>query len=171
MYIKFIGAVVAVIASLMGGYSFYLSGKQEYSDLISCRLMLQLIRSELHSCPSELSIILSNVQGRLQSAAAGFVRALSDSLSELGESTFFELWERCVNEHLTMLKEEELNTVRDLGAVIGRYDAVQQVISIDAAIEKLMYFENERALQLESGKKLSIGLPGALGLMLVIVLF
>jgi len=61
--------------------------------------------------------------------------------------------------------------MRDLGAVIGRYDAVQQVISIDAAIDKLMYFENERALQLESGKKLSIGLPGALGLMLVIVLF
>ncbi len=170
MYIKVLGAAAAIGACLMGGHSFYMSKKQEYLDLVSFRLMLQLIRSELHSCPAELSTILDNIQGRLQWAASNFVHSLANSMDRLGETTFCQLWEECIAAHLSELHEEEQKLLLDMGGVIGRYDAAQQIISLDAAIEKFLFWENERAKGLESDKKLSVGLPGALGLMLVIVL-
>jgi len=170
MYIKLLGALAAIGACLMAGFSFYSGKKQEYSALVSCRLMLQFIRSELHSCPAELNSVLENIQDRLDSAARDFVLALSKSMDRLGEASFSALWDECIDSQLTALSHEEKKPLRDLGGVIGRYDTAQQISSIDSTIARMMQMEADRSKRLEADRKLSLGLPGALGLMLVIVL-
>ena len=127
MYLKLIGALVSIGACLMAGYSFYSNKKQEYTALVSCRLMLQFIRSELHSCPAELSTVLENIQDRLNSAAYNFAYALYTSMDRLGECSFSYLWDECVNNKLSTLNNEEKILLHDLGGVIGRYDTIQQI--------------------------------------------
>ena len=90
--------------------------------------------------------------------------------SGLGEASFSALWDECIDSQLTALSKEEKKPLHDLGGVIGRYDTAQQISSIDSTIARMMQMEADRSKRLEADRKLSLGLPGALGLMLVIVL-
>ena len=170
MYIKLFGAVFAIAACLMAGNSYYISKRVHCRSLDAMCLMLRLMRSELSTLGADLRCVLESIAPRLETPASDFALLLSQSMDMLGQQSFEKLWTDCAATCLTALEGEELWALGELGAVLGRYELSQQLCALDACAERLCSMQEKAQSQLTAQRKLSLGLPAAFGIMLVIVL-
>lgn len=96
---------------------------------------------------------------------------LSRELETLGERSFSEIWEYAVeNAAPSHLKREERETLTALGLALGRFDASEQELAINRAIERLEHSLSKAKAEAESGGRLYSGLGLAFGLMLSVIL-
>lgn len=170
MYIKLFGAAAALAACLMAGNQYYMCEKNRYNAIKSCRIMLSLIRSELSTSSADISIILKNICGRLSTPAHGFALLLTKEMDMLGQIPFQDIWDKALVQCFAILGQYEKNIIKELGGIIGKYELEQQLEALDCAVSRLSDEEKCCYEQLKPRQKLSFGLSGAMGLMLIIVL-
>ena len=101
----------------------------------------------------------------LSCTAAGIMKARS--LSEL-DKTYGTLIAM-----LTLIKNEIITLsapLEELGASLGRYDSTMQCTAIDRCINEISLEQQTLRLSLSSNKRMYIGIGGATGLIIAIVL-
>jgi len=132
--------------------------------------MLVLMRAELDTSASSMEEILAAVKDILVPPAAAFVHMMAESMGRLGEDSFESLWRQALDYCFPQLDAAVAKSVRQLGNVLGRYELSQQLRELDNAIIITAKRAEELSARLPSEKRLALGLSGALGLMLVIIL-
>lgn len=99
-----------------------------------------------------------------------FFQAVLRELETAGTSSFQQCWEKAVREELPWLKEEERQTLEELGEVLGRYDAQTQAKALELAGRRLADAYLEAQAQRQRLGKVYLALGAAGGLVTVLVL-
>ena len=131
-----------------------------YGTLIA---VLTLIKSEIATLSAPLDVTL----GRAAGSANGDVRR---SFEKLGEDSFCGIWCSAARDNLQGLSERALSAVEELGASLGRYDGAMQCAAIDRCINEMSLEQQNLRLLLGANKRMYIGVGGAMGLIIAIVL-
>ena len=112
---------------------------------------------------------------RLLSERAGgqagtFFTLLSASLEQLGQESFSRLWSRAAEAALGCLNLEEIEEISGLGLILGRCELGRQLAALDSCTAVLRTNLREAEGAYPGQRRLSLGLGGAAGALLIIVL-
>lgn len=112
---------------------------------------LELMENELAFRLPAMPELMERLSHSARPPAREVFTALQTGLTRLGESSFEELWRGALDAHPGGLAGEELDTLKALGAVLGRYSWADQCRGLESARRVLA----ERAAQTreELGRK------------------
>lgn len=130
---------------------------------------LLLLEGELSFALPAIPQLLERLAQRLPSPVGTTFAAAEAGLTELGEYSFGQIWEKALREH-SGLREEELAPLRPLGEVLSRYERAERDRAIERAREQLLRQETlDRETVRQKGR--SYGVLGVtLGAFAVILL-
>lgn len=131
---------------------------------------LGFIKSEISSRKAPLDDILLRLKTNCPRQISLFVSRLSDGLLKLDEQTFCTVWTSSTEECLQSLSHQSVAAVAALGSSLGRYDADMQCAALERCMAELLTERDEMRTRLSANKRMYIGLGGAGGLILAIVL-
>ncbi len=138
-----------------------------YSAMIH---VLGFIKSEISSRKAPLDDILLRLKTNCPRQISLFVSRLSDGLLKLDEQTFCTVWTSSAEDCLQSLSPQSVAAVAALGSSLGRYDADMQCAALERCMAELLSARDEMRTRLSANKRMYIGLGGAGGLILAIVL-
>ena len=167
---RLIGAVLIVLAGLAAGIMKARSLNEldrTYTALISA---LGLIKSEISSRSAPLDEVMRTTSGASSGAAGSFIKKVSADFSRLGEETFRDIWSGAAALCLRELPPRAMASVKALGGSLGRYDSVMQCAALDCCMTDIAAEREALRAALCEDKRMYVGLGGAVGLILAIVL-
>ncbi len=138
-----------------------------YTALISA---LGLMKSEISSRSAPLDEVMHAASGPLSGAAGSFMKKVSADFSRLGEETFRSIWSNAAELCLRELPPRAMAGIKALGGSLGRYDSAQQCAALDRCMAELSAERSALRETLCENKRMYVGLGGAVGLILAIVL-
>lgn len=138
-----------------------------YGTLIA---VLTLIKSEIATLSAPLDVTLGRAAGLANGDTERFLSRVGRSFEKLGESSFCSIWCSAARDNLQSLSKRALSAVEELGASLGRYDGAMQCTAIDRCINEISLEQQTLRLSLSSNKRMYIGIGGATGLIIAIVL-
>lgn len=105
--------------------------------------------------------LFKQLSGR-QGAAGGFFRGVLRELEREDTATLRSSWMKVVGEELPLLKEEERQTLEELGEVLGQYDAQTQAQALRLTGERLAtaYLDAKEERQRLGKVYLALGIAG-----------
>lgn len=168
---KILGAVMALAASGMIGFMRIAAGRSRKDTLEAFTGALVLMKGELSARLTPLPELTEYLAMNSCAGAGRFFRVLSERIVQLGRRELAELWTETARDTLTMLSADELDEIMRLGRVLGRCELDMQLAAIDRCTAHLDRALTHVRAEYPQLCRLSIGLPAAAGLMLVIVLF
>ena len=166
---KFLGALLIVAAGAALGISKYLALKKRADTLSSLLSALEQMRGEITLRLTPLPELTRLLSERGNATVRVFFARLSDALEHLDEAGFSEHWEAALP-ILVPLSEEDLNVLRPLGAILGRFDAKEQEAALSRAISELGARASQARAALPASAKLYIGLGLGFAAMLAVAL-
>lgn len=131
---------------------------------------LELMESELSFRLSAMPELTGRLSHSARSPAKEVFMAVQKGLERLGEAPFEELWREALTVHPGPLKEEELNVLLALGAVLGRYGWEDQCRSLEGARQSLRERSAQVREELRQKGKAYAALGVSLGAFLTILL-
>ena len=160
--LKMLGGILVTAGSAAIG--FY-SAAGLYSHIkILTRIIsaLRYMKSEIGFTLAPIPDLTQRLAERERGATGVFFGRCNSELSNLGEKTFGEIWSECADATLkNALKEDEIQTFKDLGELLGRYDSQEQALEIERAAERFDFY-----LQRAEQDKIRLGkLYGAMGVL------
>ena len=163
-----IGAIISAIFLL----ALNLTGrkKAEIDCLAELCRGLELIRAELGSRLTPMPELLGLLEAQCTGEAGNFFRAVGNALPLLEEKDFASLWNQAAEELLRCLNQRELETVKKVGAVLGKYELSEQLTVIGACLSELRAGEERLREAYPQTKKLFFGLSAAAGGFIIILL-
>lgn len=132
---------------------------------------LEMMRGEICTRLTPMGELCDRLAENGPEEMRGVFYMLGGELETLGERSFSEIWDYAVeNGAPSSLKHEERETLKALGLSLGRFDASEQELAINRAIERLEQSLQKAKSEAESGGRLYSGLGLAFGLMLSVIL-
>ena len=128
--------------------------------------MLTLIKNEIVT----LSAPLDEAFERAAGDVGRFMSQVRRDFEKLGEDSFCGIWCSAARDDLQSLSKRAISAVEELGASLGRYDSTMQCTAIDRCINEISLEQQTLRLSLSSNKRMYIGIGGATGLIIAIVL-
>ena len=168
---RLLGAAAILLASYLTAF-LRLRGKRErIRRLRALSDSLVRLRSEL--CERQRS--LGEIFFQLASNAAdakikAFFALLGESLRQLGERGFLEIWNTAVAVSFAHLGEEAVNTLCAAGLLLGGSELDAQGAALGTAARRLGALADAEYEALKNDRKLSFGLSLSAGAFLVIIL-
>lgn len=165
-----LGAILLISGGLAAGIMkacALTEADRTYSAMIQA---LSFINSEISSRRAPLDDILLRLKANCPRQISIFVSRLSDGLLKLDEQTFCAVWTSSAEDCLQSLSPQSVAAVAALGLSLGRYDADMQCAALERCMAELSSERDEMRLRLSANKRMYIGLGGAGGLILAIVL-
>lgn len=138
-----------------------------YGALIAA---LTLIKNEIVTLSAPLDEAFERAAGLANGDVGRFMSQVRRSFEKLGESSFCSIWCSAARDDLQSLSERALSAVEELGASLGRYDGAMQCAAIDRCINEMSLEQQNLRLLLGANKRMYIGVGGAMGLIIAIVL-
>lgn len=138
-----------------------------YGTLIA---MLTLIKNEIVTLSAPLDEAFERAAGLANGDTERFLSRVGRSFEKLGESSFCSIWCSAARDDLQSLSERALSAVEKLGASLGRYDSTMQCTAIDHCINEISLEQQTLRFSLGANKRMYIGIGGATGLIIAIVL-
>lgn len=138
-----------------------------YGTLIA---VLTLIKSEIATLSAPLDVTLGRAAGSANGDVGRFMSQVRRDFEKLGEDSFCGIWCSAARDNLQGLSERALSAVEELGASLGRYDGAMQCAAIDRCINEMSLEQQNLRLLLGANKRMYIGVGGAMGLIIAIVL-
>ncbi len=126
---KLRGMLMICSASLAAALSAMKTRGERIRSLRALGRMLELMEGELSSTLCPIPELLSTLEKKSGGAAKRFLSALASRMDRLGTEGFSELWEASLRESLA-LDREDLDTLRQLGSILGQYDLDRQLEAI-----------------------------------------
>ena len=122
--IKYLGAFMILLSGLSLGLGRVMEGRRRIGTLRSVLAALELMQGELGANAAPLPELCTALCRRASPPAEDFFQTLNASLDRLGEEDFAALWGRAAEKELFALKNGELEEIKALGNIIGRYSFV-----------------------------------------------
>ena len=138
-----------------------------YGTLIA---MLTLIKNEIVTLSAPLDEAFERAAGLANGDVGRFMSQVRHDFEKLGEDSFCGIWCSAARDNLQGLSERALSAVEELGASLGRYDGAMQCAAIDRCINEMSLEQQNLRLLLGANKRMYIGVGGAMGLIIAIVL-
>lgn len=167
---KSLGSLLIIIASIIFGIKRIKNETQHISSLEAIVQMLKQIEGELSSYSTPLPQLFENLTPHIFGAAKAFLDVLSANLSYLGELEFAAIWSMSANETLTLLSKDELVEFVTLGNSLGKYELELQLKALGLCISYMESSITVMRAKLPEARKLYLGISGACGILLVILL-
>lgn len=169
--ITIMGAVILISASSMLGIKKAAELRTRASALAAVVSGLELLRGEMCTLRAPMPQVTERLSGTAPGEMKHFFRRLNQSLSGLGEHSFYELWSSAVRESPElMLSKEEADCLTHLGMSLGRYVLSEQEAVINQCIARFSDFYELAREESKVQGKLYAGLGVAAGLMVSVVL-
>lgn len=163
-----IGAIISAIFLL----ALNLTGrrKAEIDCLAELCRGLELIRAELGSRLTPMPELMRLLEGQCTGEAGNFFRTVGRALPLLEEKDFSSLWSLAADEVLRCLGQRELDIVKKVGTVLGKYELSEQLNVIDSCLTELKAGEEKLREAYPQSRRLFFGLSAAAGGFIIILL-
>ena len=163
-----IGAIISAIFLL----ALNLTGrrKAEIDCLAELCRGLELIRAELGSRLTPMPELLGLLEAQCTGEAGNFFRAVGNALPLLEEKDFSSLWSLAADEVLRCLGQRELDIVKKVGAVLGKYELSEQLNVLGSCLTELKAMEEKLREAFPQNRRLFFGLSAAAGGFIIILL-
>ena len=168
--LRLLGALLISASSLALGLSYVAGESRKLSILRSVLQLLREMRGELETRLTPLPELLEYAAGRCNGAGKDFAVCLMDSLPQLGEKEFFQLWDKSVADCFAGLCSEDREILQTLGHSLGRFELDRQLADMDACIETLESWAAACSGAMPEKKRLGLGIACSFGALLLIVL-
>lgn len=167
---KLTGAVFILVAGVLLGIISLSEDKKSISALKELCNAIDVICGELSSKQSPVYELTLCAASHTCGDVNRFFTYINESLANLGEKRFSEIWETASIEHLSFIDEDCRDELIHLGDILGRYELNEQLNALNAfKIRLLKTFENKLE-NYPARKKLSIGVSATVSALLIIVL-
>lgn len=132
---------------------------------------LSYLEEELTFRCTPMPKLLAHLAHSRTGAVGGFFRAVLASMERKNAPSLRQSWSRLVKEDLPLLKEEERQTLEELGEVLGQYDAQTQAQALRMAGQRLAgaYLEAQAERQRLGKVYLALGVAGGMVTVLVLI--
>lgn len=127
-------------------------------------------KNEIVTLSAPLDEAFERAAGLANGDVGRFMSQVRRDFEKLGEDSFCGIWCSAARDDLQSLSERALSAVEELGASLGRYDSTMQCTAIDRCINEISLEQQTLRLSLSSNKRMYIGIGGATGLIIAIVL-
>lgn len=168
---KTIGAAVVLISSFFFGLHSNRIQRQRLCCLREMMQALDLLSSELRTHCPPLYDLLRWTGEHTSGQASVFFTAVVESLSELGRKSFDELWQNAVVYKLQSLDLEEKQELLPLGSQLGRAELDCQLKALERCHDLLNLSRERLETQYREERKLRIGIPVSVGVLITILLY
>ena len=138
-----------------------------YGALIAA---LTLMKSEITTLSAPLDAVLGRIADSAEGDTGRFARQVKRDFEKLGEDSFCSIWSSAAHDNLQGVSKRALSAVKELGASLGRYDSVMQCAAIDRCVNEITLEQQALRTTLGANKRMYIGIGGAMGLIIAIVL-
>ena len=138
-----------------------------YTSLISA---FTLLKSEICSRAEALDAALRICSGAASGDAEKFLQAVEAGFACLGEKSFRDIWSGAADSCLGGMPVRPLSAVKAIGGSLGRYDAAMQCTSLERCINDIAAEQKALRETLNENKRMCVGIGGAAGLIIAIVL-
>lgn len=132
---------------------------------------LSYLEEELTFRCTPLPKLLAHLAQSRTGPVGGFFRAVLASMEHENAPSLRQSWSQLVGEKLPLLKEEERQTLEELGEVLGQYDAQTQAQALRMAGQRLAgaYLEAQAERQRLGKVYLALGVAGGMVTVLVLI--
>ena len=171
MLVKLTG-ILLIAAGAGGSVHVYLRlCRSRIRSLRSIAQMLELMQGELETSALPLAQLLEAIAPRLDDPALLFSKRLAAGMAELGKRSFSEIWTSCLCACFSDLGSAELQALKELGSVLGRYELSCQTEALLRCRRFLKQREETAAAALAERRRLALGLALTGTAMLGVILF
>lgn len=167
---RIIGAVLAFGACGAIGVMRIFAERGRIELLTSLCDAFTFMKAELSAHLTALPELAKMLSQRGKGDAADFFSALDARMNALGKCCFDEIWRESATETLCLLKEDELQEVLSVGAVLGRGELEMQLNAIDRCVSSLYAALKRARTQHPQQRKLTLGVSLAAGTLIVVML-
>lgn len=167
---KILGALIVVAVFTVLGIIRANSLDRNARCLAEILESIRFISAELRSLATPLPEMFKEISKAVKPETKKFFCLLSDSMSEIEDTSFSALWEKSLKEGDLSLSHNEMIELNRLGKSLGRYSAEEQCTAIDVCISRLdsaYVVALNKALE---GRKLYISLGLSTGIMFATLL-
>ena len=144
--------------------------KAEINCLAELCAGLELIRAELGTRLTPMPELMRLLEGQCAGEAGNFFRTVGCALPLLEERDFSSLWSMAADKALCCLSQRELDTVKKVGTVLGKYELSEQLAVIGSCLTELKAGEERLRAAYPQTRKLFFGLSAAAGGFIIILL-
>ena len=168
--IHMIGAILILCCSVSIGISNLVDRQRRINCLRQICAALDTLRGELGEKCQPLPDAFRQLRSCCGKETLRFISFIADGFSLLGERSFYEIWQEGVLSCLPQLSREEKNELIPLGSVLGRYELSQQSAALSYSASSLREEWKRQKMLLQKERKLCLGIPMALGILLILLL-
>ncbi len=158
--LKVLGFLLFVAGTTLMGLSAVASLRERVTCLRGFLGALELMERELSFNLTAVPELFSRLARSAEPPANKFFACCAKGFSNLGERSVEEIWRSALSESRLPLGEDESETLRSVGQVLGRYDGEGQQAVIMIARESL----GRSLVRAESDRERLSRVYGALGL-------
>ncbi|GHU91472.1 hypothetical protein FACS1894202_12980 [Clostridia bacterium] len=162
-----IGAVLLIAGAMFCGGSAARRLSERTKVLTSLTSAIGFIRAEITFGYTPLPIVCEKLTGAYGELRALFEPCAGDITSDLG---FEPRWQSAINAANFPLKTDERETLRELGGVLGRYDAESQRAALERAESRFAAFADLARLEQREKSRLYGFMGAAAGIALTILI-
>lgn len=167
---RLLGAGLILLAACGVGGVNWLDRQRHLRCLRALCEALSLLHAELKTNRTPLTRLLPYAAEQAEDRASAFLRQVSDSLTQLGERSFSELWQEAACCQLSVLRQGELEELLSVGRVLGRFELQEQLNTLTRCESRLRARLEQNEARSRDEARLSLGLPAAAGALLVLLL-
>ena len=167
--LKIIGAVFIAGSALAMGVNAAEQLKRHADDLSELIYALGIMKNEISLRLTPMRELTEKLSKETVGAVSELFARCGEMLPELGSRSFMSIWKESVEKTPLLLKKQEKDTLAELGAVLGRYDAAAQLKAIDYCSARLEDFLKTAETDARSKGRTRTAAGLAVGLMLVIM--
>lgn len=169
---KIIGAVMVISGAFAVGAGGMLHMKKRVNNLKVIISALELMKAEISERLTPLPQVIEMLENESEQPIKNLFTNCKGKIRFLGKYSFSTIWKESVDETSDMdLKSPELEVIKELGTVLGRYDAQQQREMLEHIIKRLEIIqskaEHEQTVQGKTRTAMGIALAVITVIMLV----
>lgn len=165
MAARLLGAALLVLTGLISGWRVCEAGRVRARHLAELNAALGTMADELRMLSRPMGEIFSGLSCRGAPELRDFFARLA---AETGQRPLSELWQEGLNS--LPLEDGARQSLSELGAVLGRYDAQSQAAAIALARSRLEELLREQRRENTRRTRLLPGLGACLGAMAAVIL-
>lgn len=166
---KTIGAGAVLLSSALYALIYYRQERSRGELLVDCAVLFERMAAELGGSMDRLENVFIRVAENSRGRTGMLLNKLTESMADLGECQFQELWSRCWRETMPELSDR-LEDIYRLGEALGGFDAYEQREKILRCAQMLRKDGEELRSGLMQRAKLRGAVSLSIGAMTVILL-
>jgi len=169
--IRLLGCTMLLFASSALGFGAAAALKERVRELEGLILSLKLMELELSNKRTPLPELLQQITNCSTGKIKLFFELCHSKLINNNCGIFSEIWRSAVEESNLHIRERELLLLKEVGNILGRYDAESQCIAIRDLRERFWVFQTEANEQYSRMGSVysTLGITGGSLLMIVLL--